>query len=119
MQTAALAVTGLTVRYGPTTALDGVDVEVATGEIHALLGENGAGKSTMVKALSGLIRPDDGTIAVFGERVLLRSPRHAHNLGIRTAFQEMSLIKDLTVAQNFMLMEEPVNLLGIMRTRKL
>ena len=105
----------LTVRYGPTTALDAADLEIGAGEVHALLGENGAGKSTIVKVLSGLVRPNAGTLSIFGRNVRRFVPRYANALGIRTAFQEISLVKDLTIAQNFMLMEEPLNALGMAR----
>ena len=111
----ALLVCDLHKRYGPTIALDGLSLSVNCGEIHALLGENGAGKSTLVKLLSGLTEPDSGSVAVFGDRVHIESPKAAHHLGIRTAFQEISLVKDLSVAANFLLMEEPVGASGMIR----
>jgi ribose transport system ATP-binding protein len=117
MQPAAISISQLTVRYGPTTALDAVDLTIPAGQVHALLGENGAGKSTIVKVLSGLVRPDAGVVAIFDRTVTRFAPRVAHELGIRTAFQEISLVKDLTVAQNFMLMEEPLNPVGTIRDR--
>jgi ribose transport system ATP-binding protein len=113
----ALQVSNLRKHYGSTVALDGAGFEVEAGTVHALLGENGAGKSTIVKLLSGLTRPDSGEIRVFGAEVFIRDPRTAHLLGIRTAFQEISLLKDLSVAQNFLLMEEPVSRLGLIRGR--
>ena len=119
MQATALSISRLTVRYGPTTALDAADLEIGAGQVHALLGENGAGKSTIVKVLSGLVRPNAGSLAVFGRNVVRFEPRYANKLGVRTAFQEISLVKDLTVAQNFMLMEEPLNALGMVRGRAL
>ena len=61
--------------YGATVALDGMSFSVPAGSVHALLGENGAGKSTTVKMLSGLVQPDAGTIRVFGEDCTIRSPR--------------------------------------------
>jgi ribose transport system ATP-binding protein len=115
MQATALSISRLTVRYGPTTALDAADLHIGAGDVHALLGENGAGKSTIVKVLSGLVRPDAGALSIYGHNVTRFTPRHAHALGVRTAFQEISLVKDLTVAQNFMLMEEPLNALGMVR----
>ena len=119
MQPPAISISHLTVRYGPTTALDDARLEVAEGQVHALLGENGAGKSTIVKVLSGLVRPDSGTVFIFGHSLARFEPRFANELGIRTAFQEISLVKDLTVAQNFLLMEEPLNALGMIRGRAL
>jgi ribose transport system ATP-binding protein len=114
----ALVVSGLSKRYGPTVALDGLSLSVNVGEVHALLGENGAGKSTLVKLLSGLTQLDSGAVEVLGETARLTSPRDAHRLGIRTAFQEISLIKDLTVSQNFRLMEEPVSRSGMIQQQQ-
>jgi ribose transport system ATP-binding protein len=114
----ALVVLDLRKRYGPTVALDGLSVSVNRGEVHALLGENGAGKSTLVKLLSGLTKPDSGSIAVFDKAVRIDGPKDAHSLGIRTAFQEITLVKDLTVAENFQLMEEPVGATGMIRQRR-
>lgn len=114
----ALEVENLEKRYGSTVALDGVSFRVETGAVHALLGENGAGKSTLVKMLSGLAQPDSGSIAVFGTKQRISGPRAARALGIRTAFQEISLVPDLTVAQNFLLMEEPRNRLGMASRRR-
>jgi ribose transport system ATP-binding protein len=101
----ALAITDLRKAYGATQALAGATFTVRPGEAHALLGENGAGKSTMVRMLSGLATPDAGEIRVGGQAVSLRQPADAHQLGIRTAFQELSLIRDLSVAQNILLPE--------------
>jgi ribose transport system ATP-binding protein len=117
MQAPALSISRLTVRYGPTVALDAADLEIPAGEVHALLGENGAGKSTIVKVLSGLVRPDSGVLSIFGNKVARFTPRYANALGVRTAFQEISLVKDLTVVQNFLLMEEPLNAFGMVRGR--
>jgi ribose transport system ATP-binding protein len=114
----ALQVSELRKRYGSTLALDGVSFSVQPRSVHALLGENGAGKSTIVKILSGLDRQDSGTVEVFGANAQVSGPRGAHNLGVRTAFQEISLVKDLTVAQNFLLMEEPIGPLGLIRRRR-
>src|SRR3954464_3203315 len=95
----ALRVDKITKAYGATVALDGASFAVRTGEVHALLGENGAGKSTMVKLLSGLLRPDSGTIRLTAEPVDLHRPADAHRHGVQTAFQEMTLVRDLTVAE--------------------
>jgi ribose transport system ATP-binding protein len=100
---AALVIRDLRKAYGATQALGGASFTVRPGEVHALLGENGAGKSTMVRLLSGLTQPDAGEILVAGRPVTLRRPADAHALGIRTAFQELSLIRDLSVAQNLLL----------------
>lgn len=108
----AVEIRGLSKAFGATIALREVSFAIPAGEVHALLGENGAGKSTLVKILSGLSPPDAGEIALFGETVRIPTPRAAHGLGIQTAFQEISLIPDLTVAQNMLLPYEPVRALG-------
>ena len=114
----ALTVDELKKSYGSTIALDGVSFSVAVGAVHALLGENGAGKSTLVRLLSGLTQPDAGSIGIFGTRQRINGAKAAHALGIRTAFQEISMVPDLTVAQNFLLMEEPRNTLGMTSRRR-
>ena len=115
---AAFEVVGLRKHFGATIALDDVSLAVGSGDVHALLGENGAGKSTLVKILSGLIRPDAGDIFLFGEPARLGDPRAAHRSGIQTAYQEISLIKDLTVTQNMLLPYEPAYLGGQVRRRR-
>ena len=87
-------------RYGATVALDGADFGAASGEVHGLLGENGAGKSTLIKILSGAVSPDSGRIELFGREVRFRRPIDAQRAGVRTVFQELSLVPDLTVAEN-------------------
>ncbi|RYF84185.1 MAG: sugar ABC transporter ATP-binding protein [Comamonadaceae bacterium] len=113
----AIAVADIRKRYGATQALDGVSFEIGAGEFHALLGENGAGKSTLIKILSGLTQPDEGAILVGGQRVRIGEPRQAQALGIRTAFQEISLVPDLSIADNLLLPDAPVHL-GFVRDRK-
>jgi ribose transport system ATP-binding protein len=104
--------------FGPTLALDGVTYGIAAGTVHALLGENGAGKSTSVKMLSGLVRPDSGSIRIFGQEAKMSSPRDAHRLGVQTAFQELTLIPDLTVAENMLLPYQPVGFAGQLKRRQ-
>lgn len=84
---------GITHRYGATVALDGCHLQVRPGEIHGLVGENGSGKSTVVKLLSGIMRPTEGQVLVDGEAVGLRSPAQAQRNGVVTVFQE-TLISD-------------------------
>jgi ABC-type sugar transport system ATPase subunit len=86
--------------YGATHALSDVSIEVHPGTVHALLGENGAGKSTMVKVLAGAVTPDTGEIRVRGSRVDLRSPADARRAGISVVHQELSLFPALPVASN-------------------
>jgi ribose transport system ATP-binding protein len=99
-------------RFGATVAVDDVTFSIDTGTVHALLGENGAGKSTIVKILSGLIEPDSGQFSIFAERTRLTNPRAAHRLGIQTAFQEMTLVRDLTVLDNMLLPYAPIRPIG-------
>ena len=114
----AIAIRDICKAFGATVALDGATFSVKAGAVHALLGENGAGKSTFVKMLSGLVRPDSGTIEILGRSCQISNPRDAHALGIQTAFQEMILIRDLTVAQNMLLPYEPTGRLGGIRHRE-
>lgn len=113
----ALELRNLRKRYEATVALDGVSLSAAPGEVHALLGENGAGKSTLVKILSGLVRPDEGKVTVGGREMPQADARAARAVGVRTAFQELTLVRDLTVAQNFLLGEEPTGWTGLIRAR--
>lgn len=101
--------------YGATIAVNDVGFDIMAGDTHALLGENGAGKSTLVKLLSGLVRPTTGGFDVFGARADLHAPAAAHRCGIRTAFQELSLVRDLSVLDNMLLPTPPRGLLGLIR----
>lgn len=74
--------------YGPTLALAAASFSVQSGHVHALLGENGAGKSTTVKLLSGLVRPTLGSIHIFGQPVQMARPTDAHKLGCRLRFRK-------------------------------
>lgn len=91
---------GLVKRYGHVEALGGADFVLYPGRITALIGDNGAGKSTMVKLLSGVTRPDGGTILVRGEEVHFESPLHARELGIETVYQDLALAPELGPAEN-------------------
>lgn len=104
--------------YGATVAVDDVSFSINEGSVHALLGENGAGKSTIVKLLSGLVAPDAGAFKIFGEPVRFASPRNSQAQGIQTAFQEMTLVGDLTVLDNMLLPHGPAGLSGMIRRRQ-
>ena len=99
-------VTGLTKRYGSTLALDGVDLEIASGEVHALLGHNGAGKSTLIKCLGGGISPTSGTIIIDGATHTSLDPRSSIGEGVAVIYQHLSVIEGLTVAENLFLGQE-------------
>jgi len=94
-------------RYPGVLALDGVSIAVRGGEVHAVAGENGAGKSTLMKVLSGAVQPDAGTLVIDGRPVRFESPHAAHGAGIRMIHQELSLVPELSVAENVFLGAEP------------
>lgn len=114
----AVELSRVTKRFGATVALDDASFRVRRGAVHALLGENGAGKSTTVKLLSGLMQPDTGSISIMGRAVTMRTPQDAHRAGVQTAFQEMTLVKDLTVAQNLLMSYEPTAWFGRIKQRE-
>ena len=89
--------------FGPIAALNDVSLDLGAGEIRGICGENGAGKSTLVKILTGVYRPDVGTILVGGVPTVVASPRHAQELGIAIVAQELSLCPDLSVEDNIWL----------------
>ncbi|NGN68651.1 sugar ABC transporter ATP-binding protein [Streptomyces sp. A7024] len=112
-----LTMSGITKSFPGVRALDGVDLDVAAGEVHCLLGQNGAGKSTLIKVLAGAHQPDEGEIVWRGERVALKSPVAAMNLGIATIYQELDLVRHLSVAENVFLGHE-VATKGFVRRRE-
>ena len=88
-------------------ALDGVDFEVMPGEVHALLGENGAGKSTLMKVLAGMYQPDEGRIVIGGREVRMTTPLEAKEEGVVLIHQELSLVPEMSAAENIYLGELP------------
>jgi ABC-type uncharacterized transport system ATPase subunit len=99
----SVALRGVTKRYGALTANDDVSIEFRSGEIHVVVGENGAGKSTMMSILSGVVHPDDGEIMVDDEAVRLHGARDATRLGIGMVYQHFQLVEAFTVAENIAL----------------
>jgi ABC-type sugar transport system ATPase subunit len=106
MTTPVLRMEAVSKRFPGTLALDHVSLVVERGSIHGLIGENGAGKSTLLKILAGDQRPSSGTIALDGEVVDIATPRDAHRLGIGIVYQELSLLPNLSVADNISLGSE-------------
>jgi fructose transport system ATP-binding protein len=97
---------GLVKRYGRVTALDGVDFELRPGEILGVIGDNGAGKSQLIMALSGAMIPDEGELRLDGKRVHFRSPIEARRLGIETVYQGLAVAPAMSVAENLFLGRE-------------
>ncbi len=102
-----LELRGISKRYGGVRALEAVDFTCESGSIHAVLGENGAGKSTLIKVVSGVVRPDEGTMRLEGREVTFADPRAANQAGIVCIFQELSLMPDLSVADNICIADPP------------
>ena len=102
-----LRVEGIVKRFGPVTALRGLDLHLKRGEVLGLLGDNGAGKSTLMKIISGFQKPDEGRIILRGDEVELRSVDHARSLGIDCVYQDLALIDELSVFHNLFLNREP------------
>ena len=97
---------GLVKRYGQVTALDGADFELRAGEILAVIGDNGAGKSSLIKALSGATIPDQGEIFLDGQPIHFRSPIDARRAGIETVYQDLAVAPAMTIAENLFLGRE-------------
>ena len=115
-----LKMVNITKRFAGTTALDRVQFSCSKGEIHVLAGENGAGKSTILKMLAGIHQPDEGEIFFHGQKVKIPNPQQARKLGIAMVFQELTLVGEMTVWENIYLNQEPVTgfLSGRRTTRK-
>ncbi|MBQ7737332.1 MAG: ATP-binding cassette domain-containing protein, partial [Oscillospiraceae bacterium] len=99
----AVAMRDITKRFGPVVANDKCWLNIYRGEILALLGENGSGKTTLMNMLSGVYFPDEGTIAIDGKHVVIRSPKDAFALGIGMIHQHFKLVDVFTAAQNIVL----------------
>ncbi|MCI4663549.1 MAG: ATP-binding cassette domain-containing protein [Neomegalonema sp.] len=93
--------------FGNIIALAGVSFDVIAGECHCLLGDNGAGKSTFIKTMSGVLKPTKGDIMVDGRKVTFDSPRDAMEAGIATVFQDLAMIPLMSVTRNFFMGREP------------
>ena len=98
---------GISKRYGGVRALERAELTVEAGRVHAVLGENGAGKSTLIKTMSGVVVPDEGRMLLDGREVRFADPAAANAAGIVCIFQELSLIPDLSVADNIVVANPP------------
>jgi fructose transport system ATP-binding protein len=97
---------GLVKRYGQVTALDGADFELRAGEILAVIGDNGAGKSSLIKCLSGATIPDEGEIQLDGKVIHFKGPIDARRVGIETVYQDLAVAPAMTIAENLFLGRE-------------
>jgi len=102
-----LQLVNISKRYGGVRALERAQFAVAPGRIHALLGENGAGKSTQIKVMTGVVQPDEGRIVLAGTERRFAHPQEAVSAGIACIFQELSLMPDLSVADNICITSPP------------
>src|SRR5579862_8861126 len=103
MAAASLQLSGISKRYPGVQALNRVSFEVRPGEIHAVLGENGSGKSTLLGIASGAVAPDEGRVNIMGRTLTAADPLLARGLGLATVYQDDSLVRELTVAENLVL----------------
>jgi D-xylose transport system ATP-binding protein len=106
MQKPIVELRGIAKRYGGVQALQGVDLDLYPGEVHALVGDNAAGKSTLIKTLAGAVGKDEGTITFDGKPVEIGEPRDAKALGIETVYQDLALADNLDVPSNVFLGRE-------------
>lgn len=106
--TAILSGRGISKRFGPVQALDGVDFDVNRGEVVALVGDNGAGKSTLIKSIAGIYSIDSGQFVFDGGAASIRGPKSATALGIATVYQDLALCDNLDVVANLFLGKESV-----------
>jgi len=105
-KTPVIQTKNLVKRYGSVTAIDHADLELYPGEILAIIGDNGAGKSSLIKALSGALIPDEGEILLDGQPVHFSSPMEARSLGIETVYQNLAVSPALNIADNLFLGRE-------------
>lgn len=106
VQEPILTARGLVKRYGRVTALNNADFDLYPGEILAVIGDNGAGKSSLIKTISGAVLPDEGEIRLEGKVVSFKSPIEARNAGIETVYQNLALSPALSIADNMFLGRE-------------
>lgn len=115
----ALSLKGVHKSYPGVQVFEGLNLDIRQGEVHALAGQNGAGKSTIIRMLSGVEKPDLGSIELGGKPVKFNNPHDSHAAGIFTIFQELSLIPNLSVAENIFLSDLPRNRGGRVNWQKI
>ncbi|WP_435823949.1 ATP-binding cassette domain-containing protein [Kitasatospora aureofaciens] len=104
--TPVLQARGLVKRYGHVTAIDGADFDLLPGEVLAVIGDNGAGKSSLIKALTGAVTPDEGEIRLNGEVIRFNGPQDARGHGIETVYQDLAVAASMDIASNMFLGRE-------------
>src|SRR5829696_7292793 len=109
----------VTKRFGGIVAVNDVSFGISPGEIHAVVGENGAGKSTIMKMLAGVYRPDSGSLILRGESVVIGDPLQARRLGVSIVFQELNLFPHLSVAANIFANRETTRGPGLLDERQM
>jgi ribose transport system ATP-binding protein len=114
-----LQLKGISKFFPGVRALNKVSLDIQAGEVHALCGENGAGKSTLMNILSGNLKPDEGSILLNGQEVVIKNPLHAQALGIAIVYQERSLVETLSVAENIYVENQPRQAAGFIDFKKL
>ncbi|HXQ42981.1 MAG TPA: sugar ABC transporter ATP-binding protein [Candidatus Udaeobacter sp.] len=116
---ALLRASGIAKRFGGVVALDGAEFDLRAGEVHALVGSNGCGKSTLAKIIAGAVGADGGSVLLEDRPVAFAGPAEAASEGIVTFYQELSLIPQMTVAENIFLGREPLTAIGLVDRRAL
>ncbi|MBN1293531.1 MAG: sugar ABC transporter ATP-binding protein [Candidatus Latescibacteria bacterium] len=114
-----LRLDGITKIFPGVKALNDVSFDVKCGEVHALVGENGAGKSTLMHIVGGIFPPTSGTIFLNGEKIHFHNAHDAHLKGIKVVYQELSIVPNLSVAENIYANSQPVNGFGLIKRREL
>ena len=121
MSTYRLETRGLSKIFPGVVALNNVSIGFGSGEVHGIVGENGAGKSTLIMTLAGQYKPDEGEIRIDGEKIVFKNAQEAQANGISVVFQELSLVPNLSIAENIFANNQPMTKLGKTsrgRTRK-
>jgi fructose transport system ATP-binding protein len=119
MVTPAIQTVGLSKSYGQVVALDDVDFELQWGEVHAIVGDNGAGKSTFIKSLSGAVQPTSGQIFIAGKLQRFKDPKSALEAGIATVYQDLALVGCRSIEDNLFLGHEITGFAGRLKRREM
>jgi simple sugar transport system ATP-binding protein len=110
---------GIAKYYGHVQALRGVDFDVYPNEVVGLLGDNGAGKSTLIKILSGIVQPSEGSFRRLGQPISLRSRKESEAAGIQTIYQDIALVKSMSILRNIFAGREERGLFGLLKMRSM